>query len=161
MNYPQYTEIGKAKDWMAFRFLTDGPKGQIWKIVQFAPVGRRGYYSLAFGDLKDDGELDDNSISNNGDTIKILATVAATVTAFLDRYPRCRVIFQGNTAARTRLYRMAINASLPKLETAFVIEGLERLEDGLLYLRKFNPLGNYEAFIVRRRRIAEYPNPPP
>ncbi len=44
--------------------------------------------NLGFGD-KDlqTGEVDDTVISDNGDSQKVLATVAATVYAFTDKYP--------------------------------------------------------------------------
>ena len=43
-------------------------------------------YNIAFGD-KDNttGNIDDTIISNNGDSEKVLATVAATVYAFIDK----------------------------------------------------------------------------
>jgi hypothetical protein len=43
---------------------------------------------LAFGDKDiEAGDIDDKVISNNGDSEKVLATVVATVYAFIDKYP--------------------------------------------------------------------------
>ena len=43
----------------------------------------KGYYNLAFGDFNEETtEIDDNIITNNGDGIKVLATVVSTLYAF-------------------------------------------------------------------------------
>lgn len=65
-----------------------GRKGAIPKIVQYSETNLNGFYNLGFGDksLQTD-EVDDAVISDNGDRQKVLATVAATVYAFTDRYP--------------------------------------------------------------------------
>ena len=44
-------------------------------------------YNLGFGDKNvDTGEIDDNTISNNGDSEKVLATVVVTLYAFTDKH---------------------------------------------------------------------------
>jgi hypothetical protein len=90
-----------------------------------------------------------------------LATVAKTVFAFLDCYPDRTVIFQGSSAGRTRLYRMAINKALDELLTVFEIKGLVRKEDQMLHIEIFQSGVTYEAFLVRKRSATEYANPPP
>ena len=161
MNYPKYIDIERSKDLRTFRFQSDGPNGAIWKVVQFLPTGKRGIYNLGFGDQQDHEILDDFIVSNNGDRDKILATVASTVYTFLDRYPRRSVFFQGSSSVRTRLYRMAINKAIDELEELFEIEGLVRAEQGRLQFQKFEKGGDFIAFMVRKRLVGEYPNPPP
>ncbi len=65
-----------------------GPKGLILKRIQFTLVNRDQVFNLAFGD-KDTvtGDIDDLSVSNNGDSEKVLATVVGAVYAFCDRHP--------------------------------------------------------------------------
>jgi len=105
-NYP----LSAEDDLTTFEFISEGPKGLIRKLVQFTPTNLQGFFILAFGD-KDNitGQIDDLAISNNNDTEKILATVAATVYAFTDKHSDAWIYATGSTKARTRLYRMGIN----------------------------------------------------
>lgn len=130
-------------------------------VVQFQSTHHKGFYNLGFGDLMADGSVDDTLATNRGESRRVLSTVAFTAFLFLDRHPRCRVIFQGTTPARTRLYRMALNHALGELQTAFVVEGLRMGKDGCLRLRPFHGEGHYEAFILRKKHWTEYPQPPP
>jgi hypothetical protein len=161
MNFPSYSEILFSSDLRTFQFQSEGVHGPIWKVVQYTETPRKGVFNLAFGDLLGADDLNDVIVSDNGDRDKVLATVAKTVYAFLDRYPERTVIFQGSSAGRTRLYRMAINKALDELRLVFEIKGLVRKEDQKLHLQHFEPGVNYEAFLVRRRMAVEYANPPP
>jgi hypothetical protein len=161
MNFPSYSEILFSSDLGTFKFQSEGVNGPIWKIVRYCETAHRGIFNLAFGDLFGADDLDDVVISDNGDRDKVLATVAKTVYAFLDRYPERTVIFQGSSASRTRLYRMAINKALEELQLVFEIKGLVRKEDQKLHVQDFQPGVNYEAFLVRKRMAVEYANPPP
>ena len=49
-----------------YRFKSLG-KRIITKVVQFAPLNIQGYYNLGFGDLLENGLIDDNIESNNND----------------------------------------------------------------------------------------------
>ncbi|MFT3704564.1 MAG: hypothetical protein QM802_19515 [Agriterribacter sp.] len=71
-----------------FEFYSEGPKGIIKKIVEFQPTVHEGVYNLAFGDFNDETKaIDDKIITNNSDSIKVLATVASTVYAFMEKHP--------------------------------------------------------------------------
>ena len=98
----------EVKDSIAiFEFISEGPKGFIRKRVHYQETGQKNLYNLAFGDINmDTGDFDDKVISNNNDTKKVLATVAATVFAFMDEYPDAFIHAKGSTLARTRLYRI-------------------------------------------------------
>ena len=76
-------ELKAEKSLMVFEFVSEGPKGEIPKLVQFGETNLRGFYNLAFGD-KDltTGEINDSVVSNNNDSDKVLATVVATVTGW-------------------------------------------------------------------------------
>jgi hypothetical protein len=161
MDYPSYEGITYSKDGCTFKFEAEGPHGTIPKVVQFKATQRRGVYSLSFGDLIRDGYLDYTAQGANGDHERILTTVALTVFVFLERYPRRAVIFQGSTPARTRLYRMAINRAFDELNAVFYIQGFVREENGRLRLRQFAPAKHFDGFLVRKRQVSEYPNPPP
>lgn len=130
-----------------FEFISIGPKGAIPKLVQYAETNLKGFYNLGFGDKKPQtGDIDDLVISNNGDGQKVLATVAATVYAFTDKYPGVWIYAMGSTKARTRLYRIGITRNLTEIQQDFELYGLrtgvwEEFTKGLAY----------EAFLVRRK----------
>ena len=69
-------------DKLEFQFESEGPKGKIIKMVQFAQTQNKDIFNLAFGNLNDDGSIDDEATNDNKDRNKILATVAATVYKF-------------------------------------------------------------------------------
>jgi len=123
-----------------FEFISEGPKGTIRKMVHFQETNEPGLYNLAFGD-KNSGtdELDDLSVSNNGDSEKVLATVVAALYAFFDRHPDAFVYATGSTAARTRLYRMGITRFREEMELDFHLFGqvgdkFEPFETGREYI---------------------------
>jgi len=87
------------------------------------------------------------SISNNGDSEKILATVVAAVYAFTDYYPNCFVYAIGSTKARTRLYRMGITKYLKEITKDFHIYGLHNNE-----WESFEKEIEYEAFLAKRKK---------
>ena len=71
-----------------FEFISEGPQGTIRKMIHFQETNEPGLYNLAFGDKNSDtDEMDDLSVSNNGDSEKVLATVVAALYAFFDKHP--------------------------------------------------------------------------
>ena len=86
MKLPRY-EMVAEKTLMVFEFTSEGPKGQIPKLIKFSETTLKDFYNLAFGD-KDlqTGDIDDKAISNNGDSERVLATVVSSVYSFLDNH---------------------------------------------------------------------------
>ena len=130
-----------------YEFVSEGKKGSIKKLVMFQAMRLENYYNLAFGD-KDTltNDLNDLTVSNNGDTNMVLATVAATVIDFTNRYPDAWVFATGSTASRTRLYRMGIANNLNEVEGLFEVLGLVNE-----YWQTFEKNTNYEAFLIKRK----------
>jgi len=84
MKLPRY-ELIAAVSLMVFEFISERPKGQIPKLIKFSETTLKGFYNLAFGDKDlEIGNIDDNVVSNNGDSEKVLATVVSAVFAFTD-----------------------------------------------------------------------------
>jgi len=105
-------------------------------------------YNLAFGDYDEKAKgIDDLSVTNNGDSLKVLATVASTVYAFAEKHPKAWIIATGSTAARTRLYRMGITNNLVEISEDFIIFGYTREGDWV----EFEIGEDYEAFLVRKK----------
>jgi len=142
-------ELKSDQDFTTFEFLSEGPKGKIEKIIQFSLVNERNLYNLAFGD-KDaiTGELNDRTITDNGDSEKVLATVVSAVYAFCHRFPDAWIYATGSTASRTRLYRMGINKYYDIVVNDFKIFGQE-LSEWELYVKG----KEYEAFVIQRKNL--------
>ncbi len=89
-------------EFKVFEFDSIGPNGTVRKIVQYAETNLYKSYNLGFGD-KDyvTNEVSDVAITNNNDSQKVLATVAATLLTFTEQYPDAFVMATGCTAART------------------------------------------------------------
>jgi hypothetical protein len=109
-----------------FEFISEGPKGEIRKIVEYTELSVRNIYNLAFGDydLVTDG-INDKVITNNGDSLKVLATVVSTLYSFTAKYPHSWVFATGSTEVRTRLYRMGITNNLEELKKDFYVFGMK------------------------------------
>ena len=106
MKYERY-EFNVGKKFMSYDFESDGPKGKVTKLIQYFETELKGFYNLGFGDkCLITGEIDDHVITNNGDSKKVLATVASTVYTFTEKYPNSWIYAIGSSKARTRLYRM-------------------------------------------------------
>ena len=75
MNLKRYDYV--TSDFQAYEFYSEGPKGEIRKLVIFDRISEiePPIYNLAFGDVDEKGRLDDTSVSNNKDRDIILATV--------------------------------------------------------------------------------------
>jgi hypothetical protein len=143
-------DLTSSQDRLSYEFFSDGPKGEIKKVVQFTRLKKPGgqIYNLGFGDYNEEtGEVDDLTVSNNDDRHLILQTVASTIPCFFEKYPDARVTFNGSTEARTRLYVMEISKRLGDLDKAFDIHGLK--EHGW---ESFRSNGRYKAILVTRRK---------
>jgi len=121
MKYDSYPDLEISKDFSVIDFISEGKKGSIPKRIEFTPTELKHVYNLAFGDVNENGELDDSITSDNGDRNRILATVASVVQAYTIKYPERWIAFSGSTKERTRLYRMAMGLNFEELSAKFDI----------------------------------------
>jgi hypothetical protein len=124
MHYERY-EITKGETSMTYEFVSQGPRGDVPKLVVYSKTRLLGIFNLGFGDKIREGDFDDNVVTNNGDTLKVMATVAVTLYYFTDRFPNAKVFVEGSTKTRTRLYRMAITNNLEVINADFEVYGLK------------------------------------
>ena len=134
-----------------FEFVSEGKNGKIPKLVRYSTTNLKGMYNLGFGD-KDGitGRIDDQVITDNGDSEKVLATVAATIYAFTAARPKAYVFIRGSTDARTRLYRIGISKYLSEITKDFNVKGLQNNK-----WKPFKPNGDYKAFLIQRKKIKQ------
>jgi len=146
-HYPRYLSFDISSSATVFEFTSTGPKGNIKKIIQFTPTKAKSVFNLAFGNIKEDGSVDDTTTNDNKDRDKILATVAAAVYDFTERFPDTFVFFTGSTNERTRLYRMAITVNFEELTDSFYIWGLTE-KDGF---ELFEKRRSYSGFLIKKK----------
>ena len=114
---------------MVFEFTSEGPKGQIPKLIKFSETALKGFFNLAFGDKNlESGDVDDTVVSNNGDSDQVLATVVSAVFAFTDEQKDAWVYATGSSKSRTRLYRMGISKYFEDVKEDFLVFGLRNGE---------------------------------
>ena len=134
------------KSFLDYEFESTGPRGTIKKIARFSSIGTN-LYNFGFGDLDElTGEISDTTVSNNGDSEKVLVTVANIIYDFTDVYLGAAVFIQGTTTARTRRYQMGINKFWSQINPVFEVFGLKN--------EKWEPFQqgeNYDAFLGRRK----------
>jgi hypothetical protein len=128
-------------------FHLTGPKGRITKLVKYTETSIKGVYNLGFGDkIGNADDFDDMVISDNKDSVRVLATVAETVYRFTSKFPNASVLATGSTLARTRLYRIGISNYLEQIEQDFNVFGFinGRMES-------FEKNRDYSVFVITRK----------
>ncbi|HEX2847729.1 MAG TPA: hypothetical protein VHN59_14365 [Chitinophagaceae bacterium] len=116
--------------------------------IQFTPIKSDGVFILAFGNLNEDGTIDDKVINNNGDRNKIIATVVAAVHDFTHHYPDKFVAFLGSTKERNRLYRGVLSIYLAQWRQNYTIWGLKE-NNGFELFEKSK---SYSGYLIKRKR---------
>ena len=146
MKLPRY-ELKAEKSLMVYEFISEGPKGQIPKLIKFSETTLKGFYNLAFGDKNlETGDIDDKVVSNNGDSEQVLATVVSAVYSFMEEENEAWVYATGSTKSRTRLYRMGITKYFDDVKEDFSVFGLRDGE-----WEEFTKEIDYTAFVVKRK----------
>jgi hypothetical protein len=147
MQFDKY-EINASGSLLLFEFNSIGPKGTIKKQVEFkAFPNNPNVYNIGFGDVGENGKINDLVITGNEDSQKVLATVALTVFRFFDQYPSYYVYATGSTKARSRLYRMGISNNLDEISLSFEVFALFDNK-----WEKFVKDKNYDEFLIRPKR---------
>lgn len=130
-----------------FSFISEGPKGNVLKLIEFQPTDNPNVFNLAFGDQDPvTGGINDLVVTNNGDTDKVLETVVEALYRFAISHPNTYVYATGSTPARTRLYRIGITRFYQQIQQDFRLYGQKG--DALEPFR----LGEeYEEFLAQRK----------
>ena len=149
MNLDSYNyEIDES--FQTYEFVSEGPNGKITKIVsytQFGTVNGEIAYNLGFGDVdRETGTISDMAVTNNNDSMQVLATVAQTIVEFSAHFGKYWIHIKGSTPARTRLYQIGVSGIWEDIKDDFELYGLKDEE-----YQKFEKNINYEAFLVRKK----------
>ena len=133
-----------------YTFISVGRR-RIEKVVDFTDLGMNNIFSLAFGDLREDGTVDDRANSNNGDIVKVLATVISILKDFTQNHPEVCVAFVGSTEERMKMYTRILKSYFSVFSKNFFISAFVR--NGESYDEvPFDPKANldYVVFLVKK-----------
>jgi hypothetical protein len=136
---------------LGYWFYSEGPRGRIRKVVKFQWMRWAGTstFNLAFGDSQEGSDyLNDRSVSNNQDRLKVLHTVAMAVIEFLKVHSRAIVVIRANSMARARLYQMMIASIWKEIEQDYEVQGKHAS-----YWMPFVKGLNYSEFIVYKKIV--------
>ena len=117
----------------------------------FTHTGVRNIVNMGFGDLLPDGTIDDKANSNNGDLVRVLATIVQILIDFTSKFPDTEVFFSGSTQERTKLYTRILRTYYSTFNKHFIINVL--IEDGEGYAElPFEPKADLKflGFFVKR-----------
>jgi hypothetical protein len=123
------------------------------KVVGFTSTNDENIFNLWFGDLLADESIDDMAISNNGDMVKVLATVIQIAREFIfNKAPKTKIIFIGSTNQRMILYQRILKRNYTELVLEFVIT-VGVVHKGFYEERTFGEIDNaeYLAFLIKRK----------
>ena len=147
MNQPKY-QYRTERLFLFYEFISEGPKGSIKKVVEYTETSTLNVFNLGFGDFNEvSKQMSDITITNNGDSLKVLATVASTVYAFIEKHPQAWIFATGSTNVRTRLYRMGITNNLAEITEDFIVLGYNN--KGIW--ENFMVGEDYEAFLLTKK----------
>ena len=133
--------------YVQYNFFSHGPQGIIKKVIRFDKVND-DFCNLSFGDdIAGTENFSDEITSNNGDTERVLMTVAEVIMEFSSKNPEVMINAEGSTPARSRLYRIYINKHRNVVNKHFHINA--KLMNGVW--EKFRKNGNYIAFAGKRK----------
>lgn len=148
MKHEKYAPYESNHDFSVIDFISIGKHGSISKRITFTTTELENVYNLAFGDVDENGDIDDCRVSNNGDRNKILATVFKVVEDYTIRYPERWIYFKGSTKERTRLYRIAVGLNLEELSRIFEIYAFTDEQEEL---KLFTKNMEISSFVIKRK----------
>lgn len=126
-------------------------RARIKKVVDFEKLSVENTFNLGFGDVKSDGSIDDKANSNNGDLVKVLATVITIVKDFTMKNPNTYIIFSSSTEERMKLYTRILRSNFSAFRHEFAISGFV-LSGGEYKEVSFDPnlMIEYSIFLIKR-----------
>lgn len=133
-----------------YTFTSIGRK-RIVKQVVFTHTGIRNIVNMGFGDVLPNGIIDDKANSNNGDIVKVLATIIQIIIDFTTKFPDTKIFFSGSTQERTKLYTRILRTYYTTFNRVFIINVLIKEGDEYIEL-PFEPKAvlPFLGFIIKR-----------
>lgn len=146
MTHPFY-QFSSSTEAFRFEFVSTGQR-IIHKVIVYQQLPLPNTYNLALGDVDEQGKVDYEVTSDNGDRNLILATVVQTMIAFFGQHPETFVVIAGSTPSRTRLYQVVIARELAEIQKRFNVVGVTETGD-----EPFSKGRSYRAFVVSEKQL--------
>lgn len=141
MKKESYTLFANSES--TYNFVSTGKKGEILKGVYFEEI-ETNLYNLVLLDYDLETKTwSDETVSDNGDIVKIMATIVHIIYLFLNKNKKALVFFKGNTDSRQKLYNRIIQNYFSELSEKFVIWGSVEETQELVKLNKY-----YQEFYI-------------
>lgn len=93
------------------------------KAVDFTSTRVKNVFNLSFGDILQNGAIDDKANTNNNDIIKTMLTIISIVNEFTIKYPHSKIMFTGSNQIRTALYQRILKNNFSEFSKIFIITG--------------------------------------
>ena len=134
-----------------YSFTSTGKK-KIIKLVQFKPTRDTDIVNLGFGDQLPGGRIDDTSVLDNRDILKVFGTVIQIAYDFTEQFPHLTIAFTGSTPLRTNLYNRILKTYYLEFSKEFTITGIVE-KRGTIFEIDFEPEfpGKYLVFFIKRK----------
>lgn len=142
------------KTFTRYEFESVGIKGSVIKGVEITPLQIPGFYNFGFGDIREDGSIDDLTTTNNGDLVKVFSTIIRIMEDFIKANPSATIFFAGSTQQRTDIYTFMMKRNYFRFSVFSSITGILNTGETLAEV-EFNPSGNekYSGFLIRKKVI--------
>lgn len=141
MKKESYTLFANSES--TYNFVSIGKKGEILKGVYFEEI-ETNLYNLVLLDYDLESKTwSDETVSDNGDIVRIMATIVHIIYLFLNKNKKALVFFKGNTDSRQKLYNRIIHNYFSELSEKFVIWGSVEETQELVKLNKY-----YQEFYI-------------
>jgi hypothetical protein len=144
MSQPTYTvKFDEDNDYYIFESV--GKNGSIFKVVAFSKI-QYNVYNFGFGDYDIQTKaINDEVISDNGDMVKVLATVIDIALKFLTENPMIYIFIEGSSKTRIQLYQRILNTYYDDLVNSHEIYGFKNGD-----FEEFLKNTFYESFLLRK-----------
>lgn len=151
MSINPYSNIAASTDFQVYDFISSG-KAIIKKRVEFQLIDEfEQLYNLVLCTVLENGHIDCETASRNGDMARVLQTVAIISLRYTDYYPKRKIYFSGSDTLRTRQYQLSLFSQLRSVLDYFNVEGLQFNGEELKLREPFKTGKNYDAFIFTRK----------
>lgn len=144
------TEGGSDPEGLKFVFVSKGKK-EIHKAIVYSLFNRSDrydIYNLGFGTVKENGGIDDQDNSNNGDMYPVFYTVINTVPLFFEKYPNSLLYITGSDKKRNRVYSIFLERNFNLLTESYNILGKSGYNDRFKTVIKGK---KYNYYIIQKK----------
>ena len=133
---------------LQFTFMSEGKKGSIEKMIEFTPM-QNSRWNLGFGDIQNEDWVD-SVVSNNNNMRKVLQTVANTIHAFFDIYPKHEILIMPVDRRRKLLYNRTFQQKWAEIEPIFAVKAID-LNTIKPKVEDYSSEKIYDYFLITRK----------